>query len=42
MTTAFIGLVIMTLARDVGNRILSGTTAAREPSHKGRVFDREA
>ena len=40
MTTAFIGLVIMTLARDVGNRIIAGEHARCEPSPKGRIIDR--
>jgi len=42
MTTAFIGLVIMTLARDVGNRIFAGERLPHDPQPKGRFIDRAA
>lgn len=40
MTAAFIGFVIISLARDVGNRFTNRDSASPAEAPKGRYFDR--
>ena len=42
MTTALIGFIIMTLARDLGNRVLAGGSTEPPFSPTGTCFDRTA
>ena len=42
MTSVLIGLIIMTMARDLGSRVLAGERAGLTPRPTGLSFDQTA